>query len=133
MIQPFLITNHLFGYTDGTIPCPSQSVISLAVNDKEPAPPPQPNPNYPTWIASDAHVRMLLTSSISESSFQHVQGTTSRDLWLSFECAYAPHSSSREYTLKAQLLKIEMRSEELLCLSSGLESTLMPSLILVNP
>ncbi|KAD6119461.1 hypothetical protein E3N88_10732 [Mikania micrantha] len=112
MIQPFLITNHLFGYIDGTIPCPSETVISTAVNDKEPAPPPQPNPNYPTWIANDAHVRMLLMSSISEGSFQHVQGTTSRDLWLSLERAYAPHSSSREYTLKTQLLKIEMRSDE---------------------
>ncbi|PWA90923.1 Nucleotide-binding, alpha-beta plait [Artemisia annua] len=39
-------------------------------------------------------------------------GTTSRDLWLSLEKAYAPHSTSREYTLKTQLLRIEMHGDE---------------------
>ncbi|KAI3669008.1 hypothetical protein L6452_40227 [Arctium lappa] len=51
-------------------------------------------------------------STISEASFQHVQGTTSRDLWLALERAYAPHTSSREFTLKAQLLKIQMKGDE---------------------
>ncbi|KAJ0882624.1 putative RNA-directed DNA polymerase [Helianthus annuus] len=55
---------------------------------------------------------MLVLSTVSEASFQHVQGTTSRDLWLSLERAYAPHTSSREYTLKTQLLKIQMKSDE---------------------
>lgn len=89
MFQPFLITNNLIGYVDGTITCPAQ-----------------PNPSYSTWVSNDAHVRMLIISTISEASFQHVQGTTSRDLWLSLERAYAPHTSSREFTLKTQLLKI---------------------------
>ncbi|KAJ0808584.1 putative RNA-directed DNA polymerase [Helianthus annuus] len=55
---------------------------------------------------------MLLISTISESSFPHVQGNTSRDLWLSLERAYAPHTSSREYTLKTQLLKLVMKGDE---------------------
>ena len=70
------------------------------------------NPSYLHWITNDAHVRMLLSSTISEASYQHVQGTTSRDLWLSLERAYAPNNSSREYTLKTQLLKIEMKGDE---------------------
>nr|GEV12781.1 retrovirus-related Pol polyprotein from transposon TNT 1-94 [Tanacetum cinerariifolium] len=40
--------------------------------------------------------------------------TTSRDLWLSFEKAYAPHSTSKEYSLKTQLLRIEMCGDETL-------------------
>nr|GEZ55553.1 hypothetical protein [Tanacetum cinerariifolium] len=52
------------------------------------------------------------TAHNSQASFRHVQGTTSRDLWLSFEKAYAPHSTSREYTLKTQLLRIEMHGDE---------------------
>lgn len=107
MIQPFLVTNNLFGYVDGTIPCPSKTIA-----DPDPTKPHQPNPNYSTWVSNDAHVRMLLISTISEASFQHVQGITSRDLWLSLERAYAPHTSSREYTLKTQLLKIEMKGDE---------------------
>ncbi|GKA53687.1 retrovirus-related pol polyprotein from transposon TNT 1-94 [Tanacetum coccineum] len=42
----------------------------------------------------------------------HNSRTTSRDLWLSLEKAYAPHSTSREYTLKTQLLRIEMHGDE---------------------
>nr|GEW72918.1 nucleotide-binding, alpha-beta plait [Tanacetum cinerariifolium] len=38
---------------------------------------------------------------------------TSRDLWLSLEKGYAPHSTSREYTLKTQLLRIEMQCDEI--------------------
>ncbi|GJS57771.1 putative RNA-directed DNA polymerase [Tanacetum coccineum] len=48
----------------------------------------------------------------TEASFRHVQGTTSRDLWLSLKKAYAPHSTSREYTLKTQLLRIKMHGDE---------------------
>ncbi|GJV32753.1 nucleotide-binding alpha-beta plait domain-containing protein [Tanacetum coccineum] len=41
-----------------------------------------------------------------------IDGKTSRDLWLSLEKAYAPHSTSREYALKTQLLRIEMHGDE---------------------
>ncbi|KAD5317746.1 hypothetical protein E3N88_17692 [Mikania micrantha] len=66
MIQPFLITNKLFGYIDGSIPC----------------------------------------------AFQHVQGNTSRELWLALECAFAPNTTLREYTLKQKLLRIQMQLDE---------------------
>ncbi|GJS13559.1 putative ribonuclease H-like domain-containing protein [Tanacetum coccineum] len=107
MIEPFLITNNLMGYVDGSIPCPSKT---LSVADG--ATVPKENPNYPIWISNDAHVRMLIISTISEASFRHVQGTTSRDLWLSLKKAYAPHSTSKEYTLKTQILRIKMHDDE---------------------
>nr|GEW37344.1 uncharacterized protein [Tanacetum cinerariifolium] len=107
MIEPFLITNNLMDYVDGSISCPSKT---LSVTDgvsvqKE-------NPNYPIWVSNDAYDRMLIISTISEASFRHVQGTTSRDLWLSLKKVYAPHSTSREYTLKTQLLRIKMHGDE---------------------
>ncbi|GKB85022.1 nucleotide-binding alpha-beta plait domain-containing protein [Tanacetum coccineum] len=107
MIEPFLITNNLMGYVDGSIPCPSKtlSFTDDATVLKE-------NLNYPIWVSNDAYVRMLIISTISEASFHHVQGTTSRDLWLSLEKAYAPHSTSREYTFKTQLLTIYMHGDE---------------------
>lgn len=113
MIHPFLVTNNLIGYVDGTIPCPATTIEQATTSDKETAITSQPNPNYPIWIANDAHVRMLIISTISEAAFPHVQGTTtSREVWLSLERAYAPHTSSREYTLKTQLLKIQMKGDE---------------------
>nr|GEY63844.1 retrovirus-related Pol polyprotein from transposon TNT 1-94 [Tanacetum cinerariifolium] len=57
---------------------------------------------------------MLIISTISKAYFQNVQGTTSRDLWLSLKKAYAPHSISRKYTLKTQLLRIKMYGDETL-------------------
>ncbi|KAJ0816493.1 putative RNA-directed DNA polymerase [Helianthus annuus] len=113
MIQPFLLTNNLFGYVDGTIPCPPELIEPAASSDKEATPKSQPNPNHPIWVSNDAHIRMLLVSTISEPSFQHVIGSnTSRELWLALERAYAPNTASREYTLRAQLLKIEMKGDE---------------------
>nr|GEW59916.1 hypothetical protein [Tanacetum cinerariifolium] len=55
---------------------------------------------------------MLFISTISEASFRHVQGITSLDLWSSLKKACAPHFTSREYTLKTQLLGIKMHSDE---------------------
>nr|GEV21906.1 hypothetical protein [Tanacetum cinerariifolium] len=107
MIEPSLITNNLIGYVDGSILCPSKTV---SVTDG--ATVPKKNPNYLIWVSNDDHVRMLIISTIPEASFRHVQGTTSRDLWLSLEKAYAPHSTSKEYTLKTQLLRIEMHGDE---------------------
>nr|KAJ0192556.1 hypothetical protein LSAT_V11C800408190 [Lactuca sativa] len=107
MIQPFLVTNCLFGYIDGIIQCPPSK--TTATTDMAST----GNPSYLHWITNDAHVRMLLSSTISEASYQHVQGATSRDLWLSLERAYAPNNSSREYTLKTQLLKMYMKGDEI--------------------
>ncbi|GKE47858.1 nucleotide-binding alpha-beta plait domain-containing protein, partial [Tanacetum coccineum] len=107
MIEPFLITNNLMGYANGSIPCLSKT---LSITDG--ATVPKENPNYPIWVSNDAHIRMLIISTILEAYFRHVQGTTSRDLWLSLEKAYAPHSTSMECTLKTQLLRIEMHGDE---------------------
>ncbi|GJY51108.1 integrase [Tanacetum coccineum] len=85
MIEPFLITNNLMGYVDGSIPCPSKTLhVTEGVTV------PKENLNYSIWVSNDAHVH----------------------LWLSLEKAYAPHSTSREYTLKTQLLRIEMHGDE---------------------
>ncbi|KAL7583124.1 hypothetical protein Lser_V15G44598 [Lactuca serriola] len=113
MIYHFLLTNNLIDYVDGTIPCPPQTIEQAVSFDKDPPMPPQPNPNYATWVANDAHVRMLLLFTLLEVVFPHVQGTTtSRDVWLSLERTYAPHMASREFTLKTQLLKIQMLGDE---------------------
>ncbi|KAK1434088.1 hypothetical protein QVD17_11006 [Tagetes erecta] len=116
MITPFLVTNNMFGYIDGSIPCPSPTIEgapSTPATDKEPPTlTTRPNPNFTAWVSNDAHVRMILISTISEASYDYIQGNTARELWLTLERAYAPHTSSREFTLKTQLLKIEMKGDE---------------------
>ena len=111
MLHSFLVTNKLYDYVDGTIPCP-ESVLTVPAVDQDQPSTTQHNPNHATWVSNDAHVRMLLLSTISEAAFQHVQGDTSRELWLALERAFAPHTISREYTLKSQLLRIRMEPDE---------------------
>lgn len=97
MITPFLVTNGLFGYVDGTIQCPPATIQQSSSSvRKETTPPPMPqtNPEFTAWVANDAHVRMVIESTISETSYPQIQGTTARDLWLSLESAYAPHTAS---------------------------------------
>ncbi|KAK9079559.1 hypothetical protein SSX86_001231 [Deinandra increscens subsp. villosa] len=118
LITPFLITNGLYGYVDGSIPCPpaTKTVTNSPATAADTTPATTStiaNPQHAIWVANDAHVRMLILSTISESAFLHVQGTsTSREVWLALDRAYSPHTASREYTLKTQLLRIEMKPDE---------------------
>ncbi|GJU63395.1 hypothetical protein Tco_1245230 [Tanacetum coccineum] len=53
---------------------------------------PKENPNYPIWVSNDAHVRMLIISTISEASFRHVQemhGDETPDAYLTHAQEYA--------------------------------------------
>ncbi|KAD4179957.1 hypothetical protein E3N88_28548 [Mikania micrantha] len=117
MIQPFLITNSLYCYVDGTLPCPPAMLQPPTPTDKDTLIlPPQPYPDFTTWVSNNAHVCMLIISTVSEASFAHVQGNTSQETWLSFERAYAPKTSSREFTLRNQLLRITMKDKDLVML-----------------
>ncbi|GJY01867.1 putative RNA-directed DNA polymerase [Tanacetum coccineum] len=88
MIEPFLITNNLMGYVDGSIPCPSKtlSVTDGAIVPKE-------NPNYPIWVSNDAHVRMLIISTISEAYFRHVQVSGLREEYNGLKTTITAHQS----------------------------------------
>jgi hypothetical protein len=115
MIEPFLVTDNLFEYIGGSISCPSQAITvssSSKEKDTDPILATQPNPDYAIWMSNDAHIRMLLFSTFSVTVYPHVQGNTSREVWLSLERAFAPHTASRKYTLKTQLLRLEMKPDE---------------------
>ncbi|GKA90869.1 nucleotide-binding alpha-beta plait domain-containing protein [Tanacetum coccineum] len=83
-----------------TISCSSTEAEYKALAD---IPPQQPHTSHHLAVAA---------AGCSQASFRHVQGTTSCDLWLSLKKAYAPHSTSRGYTLKTQLLRIKMHGDE---------------------
>ncbi|KAJ9566905.1 hypothetical protein OSB04_002871 [Centaurea solstitialis] len=104
MIEAFLTSHNLFGYVDGTVPCPKQKVTNESATTE--------NPSYIPWISNDAHIRMLIISTMFEDSYQHIQGKTSREVWLSLKRAYAPVTASHEFTLKNQLLRITMKGDE---------------------
>ncbi|KAJ0500301.1 putative RNA-directed DNA polymerase [Helianthus annuus] len=114
MLQPFLETTNMFGYIDGTIPCPPATITTPASGSGENASPAatQPNPSYTTWRHNDAHIRSLLISTVSEESFHYVKGTTSKELWDNLERGHAPPTHAREFTIKSQLMRIVMKGDE---------------------
>lgn len=83
---------------DNIILCPPRDLPPTGAFASDPKPEPRAKPNYSIWIANDADVHMVITSTISELDFRHVQGTTSHALWSSLERAFAPQSSSTKYT-----------------------------------
>nr|KAJ0206058.1 hypothetical protein LSAT_V11C500252410 [Lactuca sativa] len=112
MIHSFLLEHKLFDYMADTIPGAPKQLPHVVATTADPKPEPRDNPNYSIWITSDAHILMLIISTLYESAFRHVQGDTSYDMWSSLECAFALHSYSREYTLKTQLLRTKMKGDE---------------------
>ncbi|GJR17971.1 putative RNA-directed DNA polymerase [Tanacetum coccineum] len=64
-----------------------------------------------TRVRKDEDIDMYVSAELP-SIDADPECTTSRDLWLSLKKAYAHHSTSREYTLKTQLLRIEMHCDE---------------------
>lgn len=70
MFQSFLVTNNLFCYPDGSIQCPPETITSAQSGKSSKTttaiPQPLPNPSYIAWICNDTHIRMLITSTISE-------------------------------------------------------------------
>ncbi|KAJ0950007.1 hypothetical protein HanRHA438_Chr01g0044691 [Helianthus annuus] len=114
MIHPFLVTNDLFGYVDGSIPCPPE-LVQPPLTEKSSSETSEsvPNPGHRAWISNDAHIRMLISSTISEKCFQHVQTTkTSRELWEALRRTYAPQTSAREFTIRSQFLRLQMHGDE---------------------
>ncbi|XP_076958329.1 uncharacterized protein LOC143634026 [Bidens hawaiensis] len=104
MMEPFLKANNLYCYVDATLACPEEKITTIDAITT--------NPNFTNWVANDVHVRMVIISTVSESSFQHIQGNTARDVWSILARAYAPSNASHEFILKTQLLKISMKDGE---------------------
>ncbi|KAI3817780.1 hypothetical protein L1987_11578 [Smallanthus sonchifolius] len=105
-------------FTAATDHQPSGQEIIKPPAKKLPAQPtgPLPTSKQSTWpplLPSPLPKRLPITLTNSPlPSLLQTTGTTSRDLWLSLERAYAPNTASREYTLKTQLLRITMKGDE---------------------
>nr|GEU54167.1 hypothetical protein [Tanacetum cinerariifolium] len=87
MIEPFLITNNLMGYMDGSIPCPSKTLLVT-----EGVTAPKENLNYLICVFNDAYIRMLIIYTISKASFLHIQdmdGDKTHDAYLNRAQEYA--------------------------------------------
>lgn len=103
-----LLKGHgLLRYVDGTLPCPSQYVISedgcLSPSDE-----------YDAWLEQDSNLISLITATISSEALAQVVGcTTALEVWNTLNDRYATISRSNVVQLKSNLQSIEKGSDSI--------------------
>jgi hypothetical protein len=87
-VVPILWTNLIYGFIDGTLPCPCKMVPNT---DKTAgAPPTVDNPLYSAWYQQDQAILSAIVSSLTEPVIGMVTlATTSQEAWETLEVSFA--------------------------------------------
>lgn len=105
-ILPYLRSQGLLGYIDGSIPQPSQTIYSTE-EGKEGEPHHHRlivNPEYTVWYVQDQFVLSGITASVTEEVLGLLVGvTTSRGAWRELEKTFAASSRARIMQIRMQL------------------------------
>ncbi|KAJ0093923.1 hypothetical protein Patl1_25280 [Pistacia atlantica] len=117
---PYLRGQNLFGYLDGSIPCPPITIPSSTnTSISPPITVPSstntsihiPNPAYIHWSQQDQIILSAILSSLTESLLTQIIGlTTSRDVWLGLEKTFSSTSSARILSIRFQLSTLKKAS-----------------------
>lgn len=95
-ITPILKAHSLFGFIDGSFPCPERS---LKEDDKI-----VPNPKFILWNAQDHALMTLINATLSQKALSLVVGcTTSQQVWKSLERRYSSSTRACIIDLKSDL------------------------------
>jgi hypothetical protein len=103
-VVPILLTNLIYGFIDGTLLCPSETVPNT---DKTVgAPPTIDNPLYSAWHQQDQAILSAIVSSLTEPVIGMVTlATTSQEPWETLEVSFASQSTARVMEIRAKLNK----------------------------
>jgi hypothetical protein len=84
-IVPHLKGGNIFGYVDGSTPCPPSTVTST----KDGVSTMSPNPAFLHWSMQDQLLLGVINSALSEKMLIHVtRCATSRDAWTTLETLF---------------------------------------------
>ncbi|XP_019193791.1 PREDICTED: uncharacterized protein LOC109187873 [Ipomoea nil] len=96
-LVPFLRGQNLYGYVDGTLPCPPETLAGTSTT-------PAINPLHAIWVQQDQSILSMLMSSMAEEVLYLAVGhNTSRSVWTSVETALGSASRARSLSLLSQL------------------------------
>ena len=100
-----LRSNLLFGYVDGTFPCPPSTVSH---RPKEAKPEDKPllldNPAYHAWHQQDQAILSAILSSLTiEVSGMVMFAASSQDAWTTLESSFASQSTARSAQIRSLL------------------------------
>jgi hypothetical protein len=100
-VVPILRSNLLYGFIDGTLPCPSKMVPAT---DKTAEP--ISNPQYSAWLQQDQAILSAIVSSLTEPVIGMVTlATTSQEAWETLEVSFASQSTARIMDICGKLNK----------------------------
>ncbi|XP_059429196.1 uncharacterized protein LOC132163015 [Corylus avellana] len=103
-VIPHLKGGNLFGYVDGSIPCPRPSITTV----KEHISSTTMNLAYLHWEMQDQIILGFLTSAISERMISHVASCkTSNQAWTKVETLFASQSKARILNVYFQLATLK--------------------------
>ncbi|KAK1653213.1 hypothetical protein QYE76_071018 [Lolium multiflorum] len=108
-VDPILQTNLLFGFVDGSLPCPAAEIPNPAANEGG-ASPTIANPLYAAWHQQDQAILSALVASLTEGVIGMVMLVpTSQQVWETLEASFASQSTARVMHIRAELGKIKKR------------------------
>ncbi|XP_071678263.1 uncharacterized protein [Lolium perenne] len=108
-VDPILRTNLLFGFVDGSLPCPAAEIPNPAANEGG-ASPTIANPLYAAWHQQDQAILSALVASLTEGVIGMVMLVpTSQQVWETLEASFASQSTARVMHIRAELGKIKKR------------------------
>jgi len=101
---------NIFGYVDGSTPCPPPSVTST----KDGVSTTSPNPAFLHWRMQDQLLLGAINSALSEKMLTHVtQCATSRDAWLTLETLFTSQTKARTMQVHYQLATLKKGSSSI--------------------
>jgi len=96
-IYPHLKGGNIFGYVDGSTPCPPPTMTST----KDGVSTTSPNPTFLHWSMQDQLLLRAINSALSEKMLTHVtRCATSRDAWTTLETLFTMQVHYQLATLK---------------------------------
>ena len=120
-IVPHLKGGNLYGYVDGSIPCPpltiptpSKDVDFASTTTYDAAVSTSPNPAYQIWQMQDQIILGAINSTLSEKLLIHVTRCfTSRQAWVALEKMFNSQSHSRIMQVHLQLSTLKKGSSSI--------------------
>jgi hypothetical protein len=107
-VVPILRSNLIYGFVDGTLPCPDAEIPNPAASAEGGVPPTITNPEYSVWHQQDQAILSAIVSSLTEGVIGLVMlAATSREAWETLEVSFASQSTARVMQLRGALSKVK--------------------------
>jgi hypothetical protein len=105
-VDPILRSNLIYGFVDGSLPCPSEEIDVPIVGDNPAST--ISNPKFGAWIQQDQAILSAIVSSLTEGTLGLVMNNqSSQEAWENLEASFASQSSTCVMQIRTALSKVK--------------------------